>query len=437
MPLSLTRFALDEEIKRLIGSGAHTHAEADVTGLVTDVTNLKAYTSGLIYTPETYGAVGDGVTDDTAAIQAAINAAGAVRGTAECRKKLYKVSPDTNGYCLYMPFDYTALCGVPSGRGGGVKIFTTSTAFKGILSCGAFDATLHTGSEIRDLTFSGPTAASYGTVTLGGLALDLRWAASRLQSVRTEWTNGIKVDSISGATAIDNTYNDVFVYGMLTDAGVGYDFGAGCDNTELIQCKAAGYQVNNTTAQGGSYGFRNQGGHFKAKQCHPYYFKNAGCYLLNCQDAEVDGGEWESNGTTGADGGIQLHNAFRCRVWGMSLYHNAGPGIIVESGSANNVIGMINDISGASPGGSTSARNIYINGGSNNTVMMCANLSGATAQSITLDGNTSHNIIIGNQCAKAITSTSGCTLNRVDGNVVTSGGVNLQVGDSAGTNITT
>jgi len=56
-------------------------------------------------TPEQFGAVGDGLTDDTATIQAAFDAAAKSGGTVRFQKHTYKVTPIEGGdsYGIYLP----------------------------------------------------------------------------------------------------------------------------------------------------------------------------------------------------------------------------------------------------------------------------------------------------------------------------------------------
>jgi len=67
-------------------------------------------------TPEQFGAVGNGVTDDRAAIQAMLNAAGALNGLANIRfgPKVYIVGrSSTNAFCLDLPNGNLTIEGVP------------------------------------------------------------------------------------------------------------------------------------------------------------------------------------------------------------------------------------------------------------------------------------------------------------------------------------
>lgn len=75
------------------------------------------------YSVRNYGAVGDGVTDDTAAIQAALDAAAAVGGTAVVPPGDYKVTAGTRGYCLRVPSG-----GTLAGAGVGSRIRAASDA---------------------------------------------------------------------------------------------------------------------------------------------------------------------------------------------------------------------------------------------------------------------------------------------------------------------
>jgi hypothetical protein len=101
-------------------------------GFTTDTRNLYIGSSvgnirvqGDYITPEMYGAVGDGVTDDTAEIQAAINAAELVGGTVRFASKDYLISS-----ALTVDTDYVTL----QGAGKESKIYNTGAGAAVILS---------------------------------------------------------------------------------------------------------------------------------------------------------------------------------------------------------------------------------------------------------------------------------------------------------------
>ena len=82
------------------------------------------FVDGSIIYPEAYGAEGDGVTDDTAAIQAAIDAANSRKGAVHFKEATYKISDTLNLY------QYSRLIGHPgmSGDTGGTIISQSNGA---------------------------------------------------------------------------------------------------------------------------------------------------------------------------------------------------------------------------------------------------------------------------------------------------------------------
>jgi len=136
-----------------------------------------------------YGAVGDGVTDDTAAIQMAINAAGAAGGEVYIGPGTYIVSPGANGRCLTLGNDTQLV-----GAGIGASIIeladsaegATAIVFNNGDNTGARELTLNGNRDSNTGTVNGWVSADHDNITLdavevtqaSGLGFDLRTTGS-------------------------------------------------------------------------------------------------------------------------------------------------------------------------------------------------------------------------------------------------------------------
>jgi hypothetical protein len=197
-----------------------------------------------------FGAVGDGVTDDTAAIQAAIDAVALTGGTLIFPTATYVFSPasvQVGGSTGRSQFSHTAgifdsLTGVAI-DGQGSKIVYSGTFYYGYFS-GSFVPTNESSggvpftppgfarftncenAEIRNLTIDGPLTSSSATVVFGGTGTDVR----QIGGIGIYFAN----NDVASA-------NNVSVSGMLFD-GFYVNQSAANSVTEMLNCKA--YRCN-------------------------------------------------------------------------------------------------------------------------------------------------------------------------------------------------
>ena len=288
-----------------------------------------------------YGAKGDGSTDDTAAIQAALNAAATAGGVVYIPAATYIISNiaiDTN----------VTLCGA-----GWATILQAKSGTTGYLIALTHPSTSRQVT-IRDLALSTP----YGGATAGHILLD-----------NTGWTGGDPFDCMHRVFNVFsfNSGGDAFHFGANTRGlvvsgcsqyqatGFGFHFEGGCTdsfishcnsgpsgshgfnvagwNNMLTSCKSfwAGYNTATNTWDLWKNGFELSGRNNSLVACQAQQSSNHGFNLIQCQYANVSGCECDSNATGNTAGvAINLTDATYCTVAnnvGMpGIGGSAGPG---------------------------------------------------------------------------------------------------------------
>jgi len=337
-------------------------------GLVNQDGRLTALETGMgaVIYAEDYGAVGNGTTDDTVAIQSALNAAAApvVRGgvgkVVQLKAKKYLTGPLTMTHSstlqgvsrgattLLLKANSTAACltfgphtnvaTIRHLRIDGNKYNQTSTAAHGIefpTSAANFDSTLDEYNDPRN---------SVDYVHIENTKGDgLRHRGRGANQISNLWCwlcdgNGVY------AGGIDSYFTNIDV-GV---AGLDGFYISGADltftNTKAWYCGA----VSTAGNAGSGYQIATFGG-LKGSSMAAQDNARAGFYLKDCGNLTLSGIDADSNNTAGfGHAGIDLNNCYTANIFGFSWERNAADrqptsafqqyGVRVLNGSANNRI---------------------------------------------------------------------------------------------------
>lgn len=254
----------EEEESVPVSTGKVSRAVKFLTG-ITFIGKLMSKFFG-IYNVTAYGAKGDGSTDDTVAIQAAITAAGNY-GTVYFSHGNYKVSDQGAGFCL----DISTISGLtlqggshsqlnPSASGGGSCIFTESASTK-IIKAEASSLN-HAGPKLCDLRIESRSASADG--------MSLKWFNHYVFERVTFRGVGRGGSATSTGLLIDGTSSDASYgklsgvhihrhkYDLVTKGSVGLTADSSCyfesnvDNHVLVdlQTGAASITIRGAKLQG-------------------------------------------------------------------------------------------------------------------------------------------------------------------------------------------
>ena len=231
---------------------AHAHPQSDITGLAAALTakaDSSAMTTALagkvdttdprmdVINVKSYGAVGNGTTDDTAAIQAAINAAGS--------RTVY-FPPSSGNYRISAPLVLKAgskLLG--SHRPNWMPFTVTAIRNPAIQALGSFSgaalvqvqdhaitgaAADPNGGSIEGLCFAGANVGEHG----------INWQGSSF-----DWTiRDVEVMAVTGSGFLSQGYSTFpqqelnFFHCHAHDCGVGWTFGSKSFDHRLVGCVA-------------------------------------------------------------------------------------------------------------------------------------------------------------------------------------------------------
>jgi len=313
-------------VRTTITSGDRGLGSDDGTTVLFTPDAYGAYVAGRlgVYNVLDYGAVGDGVTDDTAAIHAAISAAGAAGGGVVWLVGTFLVT------------GLTVSSNNVHIRGAGRH----ATTIKSHASIGSNPVLTIDGQycSVRSLTLNGNS--------LGASLLYLkrsRFVADDLYCMNSA-THGIRVAGTAGNTAHAGQFTNIYV---IACAGNGVFLDAYAYDTEFTNLWVGQCGVG-VRAQDGALFFENLHvwgctGNGVEVRANASRFSNVylesnggrGIDIFNCSNISVIGGVLWKNGGAGAT----CNTANRNRFVGLGVYDNTGAGISINPGNYNQITG--------------------------------------------------------------------------------------------------
>jgi parallel beta-helix repeat protein len=365
---------------------------------------------GQVYNVKAYGATGDGSTDDTSAIQSAIDAAGA-NNTVFFPKGTYIISSP-----LTVTNDYVTLAG--QGLKSTIRIKNNVDPAEAIYvgSSGVVQ-----GARIKDLTVD---VADYTSHTTGhGIVFRSNGGSIDHVIVSKVAQDGIRVEGDGVNALFEVIFSDVTI---LQTGNDGLHIGSDVFNSEFIRVVAHGDKGNGR----GRYGFYDQGTQNKFLLCHPYFWPSYG-FLGDTAGKEsiIIGGEYETNDGAGirffsphnnnlidgilgygnALGDIQLSFANNVRITNNVLRSNGGAAIYLNASNYAIITG--NSITASLTNAIRIESSSTYNRVSNNTIN---NLTGANSSVKIVDST--NNEVIGNTTDTTIRETGTSDYNRIMNN---------------------
>lgn len=303
--------AYRQEVQNVVGQ--LDSIEADVTQLNTDVAALKTTITNLdIVNAKDYGAKGDGVTNDTAALQAFMNY------VVENGKAGY-IPPGT--YLLTDAVKYTIAGSTPFAIYGDSKATTTlkfvdAPAYPGGYNCFAIARRQYFTVSNLTIQAQGFNGQEYGSALY---VPDNDYCLFENIDLTNVARNGVQIyntDYLIGGTCNYNKFINVNVFGVKNDALLGdrqlYPMGwiaADVSNTDI--CNSTNYNVK-------WYGWELK------NYCKNSYVRD--CSARNCQTGFYIGGTLKEGDVYGTQG---------CGAIGMTCYNVDQP---ILGGSAQNCV---------------------------------------------------------------------------------------------------
>ncbi len=361
--------------------------------------NLWSLVASLPFNVMAYGAKGDGVTDDTAAIQAAINAAAASTGP---RAVVY-FPPGHYMLSASLIVDTTQISLV-----GGGEEFTTQLEVLGTVDPTWALIVGNTASasyvSLFGLTFKGRNTS---TSTGGGILFRCTVGSIKQCRVVQFGGHGIEVDAYNsggGGQIFDVLLDDVYLVqnGNSSNNSDQLSIGPGVYDSEF--CRVICEGGNTLSPARGRYGINTVGHNCKFYHCHEYYNVSHGfsCNMAGAANTscmlQVIGGEHETNGGNNLD----IENCQNVTIIGASCY------------------------------GAVSTKDVLLSGANQVSISGCLCESGTTDKNVAAYNCTKVSLI-GNVLefanAAGLDIDSGCTRFSVMGNTVDSvGGVTIAGG---------
>lgn len=296
----------------------------------------------MVFDVRDYGALGDGVTDDTAAIQAAIDAAfTAGGGVVYLPEGVYRVSGDGagSGNCLTM---HSQVDLVGDGMGSTVLKLVDGSDLPLMGMIGSPAGEVLQGVGISDLSLDGNRGNSSGVVNGWHLAANPAGVSSHMSLERVE------IRDVSGSGfRVDGQTSDLLIKESVA-RGNGLDgfVSTDADHSHFTDNQAYGNEGN---------GFALDTSHSALTFANNDAFANGGNGVLVAGDLGtlpdspllILGGELQDNGQAG----IALQQTSEVRLEGALIAGNDGPGILLSGASHSQIIAnQLQDNAQASPG---------------------------------------------------------------------------------------
>lgn len=272
-------------------------------------TTVPASMLGAFVTPETYGAIGNGSTDDTAALNAAATAAGTWGQVFLNPAKTYRITASV-----------TPLTGQRWYGGGKI---TTANGY----NFDAFNLVGKTDVTIEGLRGeSGTLGVSYSTATARFVAA--KSASHRCRVIRchvTGFQSAVQFNASSDCQALDNT--------IVTPYGWGINVQTDADFAEV-----RGNRITGAVNEHGIYVAGSSGNAVLGVKVLDNWV--SGCAVDGIKVSYADDTLVRGNHTflNGGEGVYVTVGANRTQVLGNQVYSNGGNGVLVYSGTASDVM---------------------------------------------------------------------------------------------------